>query len=368
MHKLQVRLHPAYVLVWALLTPACVDEFEGSNIQLDFGPLSLPQAPQGQAPVTVTIPGVGTVPMQLPSITHYSLYGIKEIRDSAGTVIQSDYTEIQRFEIHQIVERNSPCFIDPQNTRFPGVHVTQFEARMKVATGIMDLTMPPPGATENDIIDVSTAQQRTRNVTGLGRPPAFLLSPTPRLDPGGLKAVTSASPRLYPAVATTCIDDDSATDPSLIPPPNCIGDRSNELRLSLCQKLWDSDPAFYSGTDRVLTDPNGGTYFGIVTGVNPINGAVLGGTQFFVKNIYADYSLYSINWQFDDLDGDGQPNYPPGFPPSDYGTVIVSGRPSTPTRGVTRVVMGPPAPNAITTQFAVQMAIFSNIGGDDVHF
>lgn len=361
MHKLSVRLHLALPLVGAVLISGCVDEFNGSNIQLDFGPTVPAQVLQGVTPP----PG----PFLLPANTHYSLYGVKETRDASGAVVSAEYTEIQRFEIHQIVEYQSPCYIDPVGSRFPGLHATQFEARMRAQTGIADLANPPAGATEEDLIDVATALQRSMNiseVSGLGRPPRVIPRPNlpPRLDPGGLKAITSASTALYPGVATACVEDDATVDRTLIPPPQCIQDESNKLRLELCSAVWKSNPTLYAGTDRVLTEPLAGEYFGIVTGLNPINGAVLGGSQFVVKNMYADYSLYTVNWQFDDANGDGVPDYPPGATPSEYGTPVATGRPSTPTRGVTRVVMA----GIALAENTIQMSIFSDIGDDDVHF
>jgi hypothetical protein len=354
MHNLQARLHPAYALVWTLLTAACVDQFEGSNIQVDFGGGTLAQVQQGVAPVTG---------LQLPPNTHYSLYGVR------GSGPTAEYVEIQRFEVHLIVESSLPCFIEPEGTRFPGLHVTKFEERVKLDTGIADLANPPPGATEQDRIDVATANQRTRNVSALGRAPR-VVNPSPLIvDPGGLKAITSASVARYPAVAATCVEDDSTVDPTLIPPATCTGDQSNSRRLELCRKVWAESPDLYSGTDRVLTEPLVGTYFGIVSGINPVNNAILGGTQFVVENIFADFDSYTFNWQFDDANGDGAPDYPMGFPQRPFGTPVAAGTPSMPTRGVTRVVMPGVGPaGERVTGFDCQLAIFSDLGDDDVHF
>ncbi len=364
MHKLKARLHPTFALVFALLsTTACVEQFEGSNLQIDFGPFVPAQA----LPGTAGLPGG----LELPSITHYRLWGIVQTRDTTGAVIASDYTELQRFEIRRIVELRSPCFIDPEGARFPGLHVTGFVNRMKSETGIQDIAAPPAGATEEDKIDMATALQREININAFGS------NPNPTTMPptfGGLKAVTSVSTARYPALAPACIEDNPSVDQSLIPPLTCIGDESNKLRLQACQKFWNANPGFYEGSDRILTEPLAGEYFGVVTGVNPLNGAFLGGTQFFIDRIGTDYNAFSLTYQFDDQNGDGTPDLPQGFPappippgaPTDYGSQLLSGVASQPTRGVIRSRMeinGGTSPAVYG-----QLAIFSDIGDDNVHF
>lgn len=360
MHKLKAQLHPTFTLVFALLASACVDEFDGANIQIDFGPFVPNQAR------TLSLPPVGgtTLPFQ-----HYRLYGIRDVTDGTGNTMMEELTELQRFEIHRIVESDSPCFMDPKEARYPGIHVTQFEARLKEETGITDITAPrPPGATEEDEIDVATAIQRSENVLKLGRP-ANLNDPDGsgplQPDPGGLKAVTSASVVSYPAVGMLCVENGG--DPSMIPPTNCRGDASNRARLEACQAFWDQAPEYYEGTDRVLTEPLAGQYYGIVIGENPVNRAVLGGTQFFVDDPAIGYDAFAIYLQFDDVNGDGTPDVPVGIPPSPtpFGTPLLRGVPRTQTRGVTRAFLtGASDPRA----FFADLTIFSDLGGDDVHF
>lgn len=358
MHKLKARLHPTFALVCALLASACVDEFDGANIQIDFGPFTPAQARAG----------TGAFPLILPSASHYRLYGVEQTKDSAGMVMSEEYTELQRFEIHRIVETGSPCYIDPESTRYPGIHVTQFEARLKEETGITDISAPPPGASEEDQIDVATSIQRSRNVMLLGRSPNPTTTPA---DPGGLKAATSVSLGAYPTPGTVCIENGG--DPTLIPPPNCSGDASNSVRLQLCQAFWKQDPNFYEGTDRVLTEPLGGQYFGIVIGQSPINGAFLGGTQFFIQDPTIGYDVFAIYQQFDDANGDGTPDpAPSGYPPATdaRGLRLMIGSPNSQTRGVTRAVLaGNPALfGPLSAGIFAELAIFSDLGSDEVHF
>jgi hypothetical protein len=355
MHKLKALLHPTFALVYGLLGSACVDQFEGANIQIDFGGGVPAQVRQGAAPQAGNV--------QLPTNTHYKLYGFRELRNSAGVVTgEVVATELQRFEIHRIVEPASPCFIDPEEARFPGLHVTRYAERMQVETGISDIKNPPVGATEEDKIDMATALQRQINVGGLGREPLIIPPPVPpgmMSDPGGLKAVTSVSVGGYPAVGTQCVEENPQLDRDLIPPARCIEDESNKLRLEVCNRAWAANPGLYEGTDRVLTEPLAGEFFGIVLGVNRINGAVLGGSQFFVKDPALGYDFYSVYIQFDDANGDGAPDVP-AFP--GLGLQLLTGRPTSPTRGVTRVGLVGPA------GLSSNLAIFSDLGGDDVHF
>ena len=150
----------------------CVEGFRGSNVQIDFAPGTKAQAAAGATP------GAD----ELPSDVHYRLFAVDELAD------RDDLFEIQQFEIHHLVEPSSPCFIDAgANVPFPGVHVTAFLEKMKEKTGIPDIMMPPPTATEQDVTDVITAAAR--------------LSVLNMLVMRDLKAVTSASTGGYPAAA-----------------------------------------------------------------------------------------------------------------------------------------------------------------------
>lgn len=348
MHKLKALLHPTFALICGLLASACVDEFKGANIQVDFGPAVPAQARQGATPIAG---------FQLPAPTHFRFYGIRETRDNNGTVLSSTYTELQRFEIHRIVEKASPCFMEPEEARYPGLHASKYEDRIKLDTGIVDIAAPPAAATEEQLIDVATAMQRTKNINALNRDPGTLMPMEPPIFIfGGLKAVTSASPANYPAVGTLCGDSPSV-DRSVLPPDTCIDDESNKIRLDVCNKFWAANPGFYEGTDRVLTEPLGGTYFGIVTGPNPINNAILGGTQFFVEDPVIDYDAFAVHV------------VPDGTPDGEMaGTMLVQGRPSSSTRGVIRGSLLPPVLNMQTQNLVTPFAVFSDLGGDDVHF
>jgi hypothetical protein len=215
--------------------------------------------------------------------------------------------------------------------RTPGS--TAFDKRIEMDTGITDPANPPATASERDKELVATAAQR---MTTLGK----------LVGPGGLVAVTSASPTAYPQVAADCNGPTNQ-----IPPPMCMDDASNQRRLSLCQQAWQADPLLWEGTDRVLTAPlSGSTYGELLDPMTPITGAPVGGAQIFVDNALVDAGAYAIYFQADGVDGPG--------------TQLYFGRPTMPTRGVKHVHMVSPINPALTAE----LAVFSDLGQDDVHF
>ena len=161
----------------------------------------------------------------------------------------------------------------------------------------------------------------------------------------GLKAVTSASTAVYPAMAAAC--DGPAEQ---IPPPMCIDDASNQRRLQLCQAAWKADPDLFEGTDRVLTSPLNGVTHGMLLGANPINMGPVGGAQFFVENALDNIDAYAIYTQLDGMDTPG--------------TQVLFGRPTMPTRGVLHIHLVSPLNSLLTAE----MAVFVDLGQDSVHF
>jgi hypothetical protein len=303
-------------LVASISLCACVDGFRGSNIEIDLAPTMPVQASPGK------MPAMG----QLPSNVHYKLYAITEGDD------RDELFEVQRFEVHRIVDLDSPCFIDVgENVPFPGLHVSQYLKKMQEKTGITDLANPPAGASEQDKIDTATATQRQSNVQ-------LLAGAT------GLKAVTSASEGGYPAVDANCTG-------SGLPPSSCIDDDSNARRLALCQAAWAADRNLFEGTDRVLTAPLNGTTFGFVIGTNPITPVPVGGAGFTVPAALEHVDEYAIYFQTDGMTAPG--------------TLILNGRPTSPTRGVRHVHLTSPLfPNLV----GGEMAVFGDLGNDDVQF
>lgn len=314
----------------------CIDEFTGSNVQFDFNRNTPVEAPVGLAPT-------GT---QLPANVHFSLYALSS-NDTTGFMFK-----LQDFEIHKVVDLTSPCFIDVgEHVPHPGLHVSQYASVIEQDTGIPDPRNPPPGASKDDQIAAATALQRQENV-------AMLYD-----DATGLKVVSGASTATYPAVAADC----TATDG--IPPAMCTDEASNKRRLDMCQAFWKANPEYFEGTDRVLTSPLNGTTHGMVDGANPVNsGALVGGAQFFVDEALANFDRFAIYLQYDDADGDGVPDYPPGFPDSqkaEAGQLYLYGSVTTPTRDVMHVHLKSPDSNSTV---AAEMVIFPDLGQDTTNF
>lgn len=306
------------VVVTALAAASgCVDNFRGSNVQVDLPPLMPRQASQGAMPT-------GT---QIPADAHFTLWGIQEVAD------RENLFELQRFEVHPIVDVASPCFIDVgEHVPYPGLHASQYGARVAEETGIPDISMPPPGASEADQIAAATAVQRMANIAALG-------------GTSGIKVVTSATPTVYPGVAPDCTRVDG-----MIPPATCTDAESNAQRLALCQAAWADDDKLWEGTDRVLTTPLNGTTFGMVDGRNPVNQAPVGGAQWFIDEDVTSMDAFAIYWQMDGND--------------DPGNLLLYGTPTITTRGVRHVELVSP----VNPAFHADLVIFPDLDEDTVHF
>jgi hypothetical protein len=303
------------IAISLLLCSACVDGFRGSNVQIDLSPGTPAQAPVGATPGAA----------EVPAAVHFKLLAVQHVDDSDALI------EVQRFEVHKIVDVSSPCFIDVgENVRFPGIHVSEFERAVQDDTGITDPANPPAGATQEQMIDAATAQQRMQNIAALG-------------GAGGIKVVTSASDASYPEVDADC-------DGSGLPPPGCRDPQSNARRLQICQAAWAADPELFEGTDRVLTSPLAGTTFGFVDGLNPITPTPIGGAQWFVPVALEDVDEYAISIHDDGTDGPG--------------TLLLVGAPVDGPRGVDHVHLESPALPGLTAE----MTVFPNLGEDEVHF
>ena len=264
---------------------------------------------------------------ELPANTHFTLYAFQE------DATEGRLFELERFEVHRIVDPQSPCFIDVgDHVPHPGIHVTKYADAIAADTGIADYMNPPASATEQQKIDIATAVQREVNVAALA-------------SDIGIRVVTSATITNYPALAADCSDTNG------IPPPDCMDAASNARRLAMCQQAWASDKLYYEGTDRILTAPLNGIAHGMVDGMNPINLAPVGGAQFFVDEVLDNFDGFAVYTQPDD-------QVTPG------GTLLLFGKPSMPTRGVIHVHMTSTVSPAITAE----MAIFSDLGEDDVSF
>lgn len=342
------------LIVSALAAGGCVEAFDGSNVQIDFN----------QGVHTNTRPGGTPQEDQPPPNTHYELYAADVVyaRDADGNVQvggdgnpiieQTFLFEVVRFSIRSAIDRTSPCFIDIEADRFPGVHVTEHARAVRASVGL-GLTDDPTaaGLAREQIVDVLTADRRSQLLVDIE---------------AELSAVVSHANFRYPAIDTVC-SDDPASDPLAIPPPSCIDAASNARRLSLCRTAWASDPDYYEGSDKVFTLPLNGHFFGMVEGENPINGGFVGGSGFFVRSNLVGVDAYTLNWQYDDLDRDGVPDFPATIPEgerSPTGVTYLRGEPVEVTRSTITV----PLRHVSNASITATMAIFPNLASDDVNF
>jgi hypothetical protein len=326
---------PAIALALSAGVAGCVEAFPGANVQIDFG---------GGVP-TAALPGVPPLGLQPPTGTYYALYATREERDENGTVVRNDQFHVEDFEIVRLINRASPCFIDLEGSRYPGIHATQYLARLQEDTGIADPLNPPADADPGDRIDVVTARQR------------MLFQP--QLE-GAVKAVASVSQTFqYGPVAADCNGDGS-----LIPPPECTSDAQNRLRLAACQRQWSTDPGFYEGSDKVFSLPLNGIFYGVVTGMNPINGGTIRSSSIFVDEALDDVQGFTIRWQYKDGNSDGIPDVPAGETLEPLGRMMMTGR----VRSITRGVINANLANPVDPTISARMAVFPDLASDDIEF
>jgi hypothetical protein len=328
-------------LCTALAAGACVTPYSGSDVQIDFSPGTQTAAASTGA----------QLPNQPAPNTYYILWASTQALDPTSGMPSTTYLfHVLDFEIDPAINTSSPCFIQQDSERFPGLHITEFANKMEEQTGITDPFNPPAGASQGDITDVLDAQRRMGYLLGIQ---------------ATVKMITDTSTGAYGPSETKCIEDDPTTDQTKFPPPKCTGDQSNKNRLALCHAFWAANPSFYEGSDEVYTAPLNGTWRGIVEGANPINGAFLGGSEFVVPDVL-DQNAYFVAWQYKDQNHDGMPDFPAGTPDADKpnGHLYMTGEPGQAARGVINVEMTNPNDPSISAN----MAIYSNLADDGTHF
>lgn len=355
-----------------LLSTGCVDTFGGSVMDMDFQPAVEAPADQGVTPPDIRTP---------PHNTFFTFWAVQYIyqTDADGNVVTdmdgnpvidqsfahqmqivrgNDIEPAPGFEIKSLINQSSPCFIDTEQDRFPGIHSTMELDRIVAETGITD-PIGDTSAPMKDRILVLTAKDRHDLL--------------PALE-GTVKAVVSYSTAQPPGddpdfqVGSSCIEDGG--DPTLIPPISCTGDESNAVRLRLCEAYWTAHPSYYEGNDKVYTIPRNGKWYGAVNGTNPKNGApYLGGAAMFTTSaLHAnEVDALLLNWQYKDLDGDGEPDYPTGTPDAEkspMGFHYMAGEPQVKTRGVVNFDLR----NRNLSTLKADVAVIPQLGEDDVQF
>jgi hypothetical protein len=330
----------------------CVEPFRGSHIEVTLA--------EG-----VHTPGASSAGGRPPPGTHYTFYGVEYVRDEMGDVTSSFAHKVLDFYIQPVIATGSPCFMEDDESRFPGLHATEYANKLREVTGIDDPFAPPAGASEGDVIDILTADVRMGNQGKLQT---------------SVKAVTTFSPALYPDFSAdcTCDFDDGLATADLaalaIPPATCSDDACNRKRRAVCQAFWSLHEARYEGNDKVFTLPLNGAWRGAVTGTDPRNNQFIGGAGFFVEANLAGIDALQISWQFDcaisdyETNGDDcMPVYPEDFPEaarSATGFHYLAGEKVEKTRGVQNF----PMTNQTFGTIRGEAVIFADLDQDDVHF
>ena len=323
------------LLLIAFTAAGCVEPFGGSNINFSL---------EGG----VHVPGTPGDFGRPPPDTHYEFHAVeyvKDVDDDGNEIIVQTFTyEIANFELRELIERESPCFIEDDESRFPGLHSTMYAEKLRDVLGFDDPYDPPATAKDVDVIDILTADRR---MGGLG------------LIQNGLVAVTSHDPAEYP-------DD--------IPAPDLMDDASNAERKQKCEAFWKEHPNKYEGNDMVFTLPLNGQWFGAVHGADPRNGVLIGGSKFYVDADLADIDGLLMNWQYDctpeAYQAEGMhctPDYPTTVPDdqrTDLGVHYMSGDVVEKARGVLNV----PMRNRVFGTVAGEAVIFPDLDNDQVQF
>jgi hypothetical protein len=87
----------------------------------------------------------------------------------------------------------------------------------------------------------------------------------------------------------------------------------------------------------------------------------------FVDSNLVGFDAYALNWQYDDADANGTPDFPAELTAgqrSDVGYLYMAGTPREISRGVITVPLRHPNEPAIKADLAILPAL----GHDDVHF
>ncbi len=296
-------------MLTTLASAACVDNFDGSKIELLLhGGVDVPADPPGNG--------------RPPSDTHYEIWVAKE---------QSVF-HIADFDIRPVIKMEDPCFIEGEGARFAGLHSTKIVAKLKAFA-----TEGGRTPTDQDAGDIALAEVRVGNMS---------------LLESSLKVFTAHEAGLTEAHIAELTAD--------VPPPDQIDDASNADRLAKCKAVWQGHPGYYVATDKVLAIPLNGTYYGLVAATDPRNGALLGGGTIDSDVSFPQFDAMRVNWSWND------PKDPRkgGYPPSSIGYHYMAGTPVMIVRGVLNVSLV----NEDFARISGEASIYTDLARDDVQF
>lgn len=344
----------AVLAAMSLTSVACVDSFGGSNITITFD----------EGVQTPTPEGATVENGRPPPKTHFSIYAVDFVRatDGSGDIVNSYAFKVKDFEIVPLINTQSPCFLELENERYPGLHSMQELSKIRLDTGIINENDPsdarnPAGLPTTDYIDVIGARERHNKFAAIQNTVKATVEFSPEEPPG-------VHPDFPVAPAMQC----PPTDPNAIPDPGCIDDVSNAQRLAVCKSYWDRFPNAWEGNDRIYTLPLNGVWRGSVKGINPKNGGFVGGSNFFVDLSLESFDALVINWQYEDRNGDGEPDYPAGTTDEQKSNIGFHYMAGTPKTGSTRGTINVRMVNRTFNLISADATIFPNLDNDNVNF
>ncbi len=246
--------------VIAAAASGCVDAFGGSKIEILFSN-------------AVPLPGAGELGAP-PDGTHFELYAVQ-----GGLPVH-----IMDMQLEPVVQANHPCFIELDrdipltNVSADGLHASQWYQYA------LDLYDADGVITDEEAGFLADALRRvSRNIPDLeANVVAVTATPFGRAVEGGLSA---------PVVAERL---------AAVPPPGDTDDASNRTRAELCRELFADVPELYVGTDRLITAPLNGLFFGVADGQDPRSGGFIGGASLDLPARLDSFEALRLNWQFDD--------------------------------------------------------------------
>ncbi len=334
------------------LSSGCVDPFSGSALQVAFIGSQTPGEVDPDSQDTFGRPPAGT---------HYTFVAV-EVLPNPDPMMEplTAASEFLQFEINPVIDIDSPCFLEFEETDYPGLHSTEVVNRLRQDTGLLEIGDEfQDDVDPDDAVAILTARDRVED--------QFELSTRVRI-------VTSHSP-FRPQPAGTLCAGDAGYDPADFPRNNCIDDASNAARLELCTALFNAHPDYYEGNDQVFSLPLSGTYFGAVDGFDPRTNQPYSGAVFTAPTNLANIDALLVNYQFnctvEDFENPDigpercEPQTPAGTAPSIVGFHYMAGDViDNAQRGELRVDMV----NNTFTNLRASASIIVDLDDDDVNF
>ncbi len=298
------------------LAGGCVEPFDGSKVEIVMS---------NTTHIPGDSPGGGGRP---PSDAHYEAYILKD----------NQTFKLFEFDVVFVIDPSDRCFIEDEESIYPGLHATQFPVRLED-----DITANGHTPTEDEAGDIYLAQKRVYT--------DFQLLTD---DAVGVKSLVSHEPGL------TLAGRQMLYDVAQVPDPSETGDDANADRLAACNQVFAEHPLLYVGNDKVFALPLNGDYYGNTKGRDPRNSAPTGGAKFDVSLVLDDFDAMRINWNFND------PADPraAAYGGSAIGYHYLAGTPILRTRGVVNVILT----NNFFGTLRGDVAIFTDLAEDDVMF